>query len=334
MPFVENVLQYSSVAFVGMDKNSGKTEAMNYFLQKASKYNKSIALTSIGIDGEQKDQVTSTSKPEITICEGDIFLTSERFYQNRKIISEIIDLSSDSTALGRLVTAKALNKGKVLLAGPADTVTLKSHIDRLNAIGADIVVVDGALSRLSIASPTITQSLVLSTGAVVSHLIDDIVKKTSYQVDLIRIEDCETEFLNDMNNSKRGIYNITDKGLVDTEIDSVFTLKNNKSKLFEESKRIYFTGAINDSVIEFLTLQKFVDEIEIVVRDFTKVFVSPRVLAAFRRRGGRITVVNSSKLVAVCVNPISPLGYKVSSEDLCDRLSQTIGQDVYDVKKL
>ena len=334
MPFVENILQYSSVAFVGMDKNSGKTEAMNYFLQKASKYNKTIALTSIGIDGEQKDQVTFTAKPEITIYQGDIFLTCEAFYHKREIVSEIIDLSNDTTALGRLVTARALNEGKVMLAGPADTINLKCHIDRLNKIGADIVVVDGALSRLSIASPTITQSLVLSTGAVVSHLIDDIVKKTAYQVELIRIGDCQTGFVHEMNNSKRGIYNLTEEGLVDTNIDSVFTIKNNKSELFETSKRIFFTGAINDAVVEFFTLQKFVAEIEIIVRDFTKVFVTPKVLAAFKRRGGKISVVNNSKLVAVCVNPISPLGYKLSSEDLCDKLSQAIGQSVYDVKKI
>ncbi len=334
MPFVDDILKCRSVAFVGIDKNSGKTEAMNYFLQRASLSNKTLAVTSIGIDGEQKDQVTQTEKPEITLCNGTYFLTCEAFYKMRKLHSEIYDVSHESTALGRLVTAKVLDSGKIMLAGPADTISLKKHISRLQGYDVDTVVVDGALSRVTIASPTITESLVFSTGAVVSNRIDDIVSKSAFQIDLIRISEVVSEFSYQMNMAGRGIYNHTDEGLIYTDIDSIFTLKNQKDKLFDAGKRLFFSGVVNDTLLEFLSLQPFVSEIEVVVRDFTKLFLSKRIYDMFLRKGGKISVVNSSKLMAVCVNPISPLGYKVSSEKLCAELSQAIGQSVYDVKTI
>ena len=334
MPFVDSVFKYGSIAFVGMDKNCGKTETMNYFLQGATSYNKNIAVTSIGIDGEQKDQVTATAKPEITLYEGDMFLTCEAFYKSRRLVSEILDISDHSTALGRLVTARVLQTGKVMLAGPADTYNLRKDIAKLKRFGAELVVVDGALSRLSIASPTVTDALILSTGAVVAPTIDGIVKKTAYQVELIRIPEINTPFVGDMNNAERGIYCLTEQGLVDSGVDSVFTIGNNIDRLFANGYTIFFSGALNDTVVESFTIQPFVDKIEIVVRDFTKIFVTDKVLNNFLKRGGRIKVVSSSKLLAVSVNPVSVKGYSVSSEDLCDALSQRISQDVYDVRRL
>lgn len=334
MPFVNSVFSYSSVAFIGMDKNCGKTETMNYFLQKASSYDKIIAVTSIGIDGELKDQVTLTPKPEITLECGNLFLTCEVFYNKRRLMSEILDISTETTALGRLITARVLERGKVMLAGPSDTFTLKKHISKLKELGADLVVVDGALSRVSIASPTVTDSLVLSTGAVVSHKIDDIVKKSAYQIELICLPICENSFVKEMNDADRGIYSVTDLGLENTGIDSVFMIKNNVDKLFSKSKRLFFSGVLNDDVMEFIIIQSFVNDIEIIVRDFTKIFVTNKVLNLFLRRGGKLSVLNRSNLLAVCINPVSPLGYTLSSEELSFKLAEKTGQKVYDIKRL
>ena len=64
MPFIKDILRYKSISFVGMDKNAGKTETLNYVLSRLHSFNnKSVAVTSIGIDGETIDQVTKTSNP-------------------------------------------------------------------------------------------------------------------------------------------------------------------------------------------------------------------------------------------------------------------------------
>ena len=70
-----------------------------------------------------------------------------------------------------------------------------------------------------------------------------------------------------------------------------------------------------------------------MVRDFTKIFVTPQQLRLFEKVGGRLTVLQKSKLIAVTVNPTSPSGYVLDSDALCDKLSQAINLPVYDLLK-
>ena len=124
-------MKYRSLAIVGLEKNTGKTECLNYLLRQIGKMDGQFALTSIGIDGESRDQVCQTPKPEIEVPEGMIFVTSEKHYRQKRLIAEVLDISERQTALGRLVTARAMQAGKVLLSGPADTMGLKMLIGKL-----------------------------------------------------------------------------------------------------------------------------------------------------------------------------------------------------------
>ena len=70
-----------------------------------------------------------------------------------------------------------------------------------------------------------------------------------------------------------------------------------------------------------------------MVRDFTKIFVSPQQFRLFIKSGGRLTVLQRSKLIAVTVNPTSPSGYVLDSDTLCGKLSEAIQLPVYDLLK-
>jgi hypothetical protein len=45
-------------------------------------------------------------------------------------------------------------------------------------------------------------------------------------------------------------------------------------------------------------------------------------------------VLLKAKLLAVCVNPVSPEGITLNSEKLCAAMNESLGIPVYDVKKL
>ena len=147
MGFVTNISDFGSLAIVGLEKNTGKTECLNYILGQLGGQAERFALTSVGIDGESRDQVCQTAKPEIEIPEGMIFVTSEKHYREKRLAAEVLDVSLERTALGRLITARARMSGKLLLSGPSDTAGLKALIDRLKARGVGTTIVDGALSR-------------------------------------------------------------------------------------------------------------------------------------------------------------------------------------------
>ena len=166
--FIEDILRHRSVAIVGLAKNTGKTECLNYILRHVKDAGRRVALTSIGIDGESLDQVSQTPKPEIKVYEDMVFVTSEKHYREKRLIAEVMDISTEQTSLGRLVTARAVSPGKVLLSGPAKAESARRLIEGMRRHSVDTTIVDGALSRLSIGSPTVTDAMILATGAALS----------------------------------------------------------------------------------------------------------------------------------------------------------------------
>ena len=65
MPFIANIAQLKSLAIVGTAKNVGKTESLNYILGALRERHPELqlALTSIGIDGELRNQRCETLIP-------------------------------------------------------------------------------------------------------------------------------------------------------------------------------------------------------------------------------------------------------------------------------
>ena len=139
---IDRIASYDSVAIVGLAKNAGKTECLNYILRGLHDCGLTPAVTSIGVDGEQTDAVSHTRKPEITLFEETVFVTSESFYRSRGVTSEVLGIGTRATALGRLVTARVKTHGKVILAGPPDTASLRRLIADLGAYSPDVTLVE------------------------------------------------------------------------------------------------------------------------------------------------------------------------------------------------
>lgn len=335
MPFIAEIWKHSSLSIVGLEKNTGKTECLNYILNRIKNSEKVIALTSIGIDGEGIDQVTHTHKPEIEVFEGMLFATSEKHYAGKLLAAEILDITKKRTSLGRLVIAKAKSDGKVLLSGPADTIWLQSLIAELQQLGSDLVLVDGALSRLSLASPAITDAMVLATGAALSANIPELVRKTTFVYTLINLPQVESEVKNKLETAEKGVWAIDNNyDLYDLNISSAFSINTNNANLLSHGTRLFVAGAVGDKLINFLRMQKQIKNIEVIVKDFSKLFISPEAYNMFIRKGGKIKVLQQPKLLAICVNPVAPNGQQLSSQELIKALQANVSVPIYDVRQL
>lgn len=335
MPFIDKLFNYRSLSIVGLEKNSGKTECLNYILNRIPSNKYKIAVSSIGIDGESLDQVTKTHKPEIILKEGIYFTTSEKHYKQKRVSSEVLDISNHSTSLGRLITAKTLSKGKVLLSGPASSSIFSKWITQQHQrYNVDLCIVDGALSRLSIASPAVSESMILTTGAAVSINMNELINKTSFVVDLINLPVVEELNINKAIKLDSGIYFLEKDGsLTESNINSAFSSDFLEKEYDSNFKAIYLTGALTDRFLNRYMLQDRYNQKAIIVKDFTKIFVNYNTYSRFVQKGGVIKVLRRSNLIAVCINPISPNGYKLNSETLCNRLSEKILLPVYNVVK-
>ncbi len=333
LPFINDILRYDSLSIVGLEKNTGKTECLKYVLDRLPVQTKRIAVTSIGIDGETVDQVTRTQKPEIVLREGLYFGTSETHYRQRRLVSELIDVSDENTSLGRVVTARALTGGKILLSGPSSASSLRRWMGDMRRLGIDLVIIDGALSRMSSASPAVSQSMILATGAAYSANINTLVSKTAHVVDLVNLELTSEKNRDTLSLLDKGLWFIDKQGELHT-LDTMTSLsKDIHFQGMEDCETLYVAGALVDGFLEKVRKNKNLKQVELVVRDFTKIFVTPQQFRLFIKAGGRISVLQKSKLIAVTVNPTSPSGYVLDSDTLCARLSEAIRLPVYDLIK-
>ncbi len=338
MPFIEELIKYKSCSIVGLEKNTGKTECFNYVMQRLPLDKIRVAVSSIGIDGETTDQVTKTAKPEIFLREGVYFGTSEKHYLTKLLTSELLEISDENTSLGNIVIGKALTPGKLLLSGPSSTNGLRRWMNEMRKYDIDLTIIDGALSRLSLASPAVSESMILATGAAYSANINTLVQKTAFVVQMINLELTSQENYDTFIDINNGVWAIDadndfGKKLVDLKVASSLSININTDGL-KKCKTLYVSGALTDNFLNHIRQNKIFNETEIVVRDFTKIFLTPMTYNTFVNGKRKITVLQKSKLIAVCVNPTSPNGIVLDSEKLCKTLSEAINLPVYDLKKV
>lgn len=333
MPFVKNVVAHKSVSVIGLEKNTGKTETLNYVLKRLKTTKKQIAITSIGLDGERVDNVTHSQKPEIIVSKGVIFVTSEKHFFEKQLTAEILDVSNHRTAMGRLVTARALSEGKVILSGPSDTVSVKRLISSLERWNVDTTIVDGALSRLSLASPAVTDAMILATGAALSANIPQLVRKTHFVKQLIELESVDIALSVQLQQLKNGIWAIDKENKIhDLDIQSVFMIDKSKRDIFEFGTRLYAAGAVSDKLINCLCTHK--KPVELIIHDFSKVFASQLNFNLFIQGGNTMKSLFKNKLIAVTINPLAPNGLMLNTETLQKALEETLNIPVYDVMEL
>ncbi len=191
VPNIFDMIQkYDSISIIGMNKNVGKTTTLNHILREA-RGRISLGLTSIGRDGEELDRVTATEKPKIYIEEGTIIATAKQCLLNSDITREILKTTGFNTPMGEIIICRALSDGYVDLGGPSVNSYMVEICDELKRFGSELVIVDGALSRKTFASPSITNATILSTGAALSRSMLKVIEETSHTVKLLSLENEE-----------------------------------------------------------------------------------------------------------------------------------------------
>ena len=66
------------ISIVGLAKNTGKTETLNYLTKNLYENNLKMGLISYGRDGEDIDLITGKKKPTVNVYPGSFFVTSSR----------------------------------------------------------------------------------------------------------------------------------------------------------------------------------------------------------------------------------------------------------------
>lgn len=326
----------SCVAIIGMEKNAGKTTVLNHLL--ADDRRCISAVTSIGYDGEDVDQVTGTDKPSIYVGCGTLVATASNLLGQCDFTRELLGFTGFHTPMGEVLVLRALSDGYAQIAGPSTTAQMGMLIQMLQKYGATRTFIDGAAARKSTAAISSSDACILATGASFSHDIEHIVSQTKHYVSLLTLPTTDNEALRhsalataisahntclllDQNGQ---LINSSDS-LAETSADLI------AAKL-AEVKSLVFTGAVTQKLIQrLLAKAKKLVGLQIIAEDGTRFMLPDAQIQELQQRGATMFVRRSVNLLAVTVNPVSPAGFTLDSHHLCERLRQSINMPVFDI---
>lgn len=331
----ELIRPYRSVSIIGMCKNAGKTTVLNQIIREATGSGRVLALTSIGRDGEDKDLVTGTQKPGIHVAQGTLIATaSELILRHCDVTREILDTTGISTPMGDVILLRARSDGSIQLAGPSMTGQLARLREDLFRFGADMVLIDGALSRKTLCSRQVTEATILCTGASYHKSMDTVVEDTAYQCEILTLpetEDPELRCLTEFPDDFRGTVILGEEGpwTVPAGLSVEDALRQREAT---GARAIFFGGALSDFLMRPLLMSSApLKGLTFAVRDSSKLLLKRESFQKLLRRGVRLQVLHSVNLVALTVNPFSAYGFHFPKDALLARMESRTSLPVIDV---
>ena len=87
---VDCITEYETIAVTGLCKNAGKTTAVNNIVDELHNDFR-LGLTSIGYDGEEKDEITLLEKPRIMVYKGMVAATCEQCLEKSDISHTLLE---------------------------------------------------------------------------------------------------------------------------------------------------------------------------------------------------------------------------------------------------
>jgi hypothetical protein len=353
------------LALVGLAKNTGKTEALASLLSELRAEGRCVGVTSVGRDGEERDVIDSRiSKPRVDLPAGSLVATTDGLLRASAIPHELLEETDVRTPLGRVLIARLTAAGAIEVAGPSAAADVRASADAMLVHGAEQVLIDGAIDRRAASSPEIVDGLVVSTGAVLSHDIQEVVLQTKDAVDLVRLPRVEAaseigQLLRELSaaragDERRGAYapspgmradDARTSFLVGEDLEPVplpprFVLTGDAEQIAEAldanpaARWLLVAGALPDRFLRSLLhpVHHRRRELVLVVSDPTKVFLWKRGPEWYRRQGVQLQTLERVELQALTVNPLAPQSHRFDSGRLRALLREHIADvPIFDV---
>lgn len=333
----ELIRGYKSLSIIGMCKNAGKTTAMNRLIRELTGNGQTIALTSIGRDGESSDLVTGTKKPGIWVAEGTMVATASDLLRFCDFTKEILDTTGVSTPMGEVVILKARSDGNVQIAGPSITDQLARLSQQFVRLGADMTIIDGAISRKTLCSRKVTEATILCTGASYNKNIEVVLRDTQHTCRLLTLPEVEDQAV--WQAVEANAKNPRAIILIGPEHANALTLGVSiedglRKPENKDARYIFLGGAMSDGQMRPLLMSNApLKGKTFVVRDSSKLLISADTYEKIMIRGAKIQVLESVNLVAVTINPFSAYGYNLDKDELMQRMQALVDVPVINVEE-
>ena len=314
----EGITAYGYVA------NVTSEEEMNALLEELG--DETLAVTSVGRDGERTDVVTGTEKPEIWVRAGTLFATATGMLPLCDVTLETVGLTDVSTPLGRVAVFRALSDGYVQIAGPSAVGQLYPLTEEFFRLGARRVFIDGAAGRKSLAAAGEGGCAILCVGASMEGGAERIAAETAHVCTLFSAPKLPFPPRRDV----RFALCTPEGETLPLELDHA-----SGAPLWNRLPRtpcvLWCAGGVTNDIVRALTGRGA--PITLASADATRFLFDRSVGERFFRQGGALAVEKELTIAAVCANPWSAYGKHLERETLLAALRQAVSVHVVDVKE-
>lgn len=303
----------STLSVMGMTKNTGKTVCLNHLLEQANADSVALGITSIGRDGEDRDQVFSIPKPPVLVWPGCLVATARDTLLRANVRYKTIGATDIESPMGEIVIIKSLDHGEMEIAGASRSHDQHKVIGLLKQSGADMVILDGALGRSHHASPALADGVVLSTGAAIGGGIGDVIRKTRDRLAILGIAQADgplvTQVQSVFTQGGVGIWNRQAECVFEARIATLNAADRLLELRAEPMSVIAVSGAVGRSLWQAVNILLALNPgLTLVVADGTKLFIDAIELAVFAKNGGQLLAHRRIRMAGISLNPFSPFG--------------------------
>jgi hypothetical protein len=346
MQLSELIAPARRLALVGLAKNTGKTETLAALLRELQQRGRRVGVTSVGRDGEERDVIDiRIEKPRVELCAGSLVATTDALLRAGAIPHELVLETGVRTPLGRVLIARLLTRGTIEVAGPSAAADVREVCDAMLAHGAQQVLIDGAIDRRAASSPSVSDGLVMSTGAALHEEIELLVARTREAVELVRLPELREPRVRELAAANTGSVLIGADGEEPLALHPRFVLTSTAPDIAQllrarpRASHLLVRGALCEPFLaELLSARALapvggLEPLRLVVADATKVFLTDHGVGWYARQGLTIEVLAGIDLRAITVNPVAPHSHSFDSPRLRAMLEEAIpGVPILDVR--
>jgi hypothetical protein len=325
--------KYKTLSVVGMAKNAGKTTTLNYLIEEATDEGISLGVTSTGRDGEGVDVVTGTDKPKVYLYPGTLVSVPTSLFEYASAGLEILRMTKYHTSIGPAMICRVVDSGYVQIAGPVLTSEQMSLSSDMLELGAEMILIDGAIDRRSIASPETSDAIILATGAVLSRSMQKVAEETAHLAGLYSLSEIDDEQMKKRFSQSDKITVLDKEKAHELDIKTALAASSIIDEAIgEDTEYVYIPGALTNSVIVNIHPRKL-KQVTFVLKDPTKIFLNSNDWQQLRKKGFNAKVLKKINIAAISVNPVSPQGYSFEHQKLLAIMEKAIpGIRIIDVK--
>lgn len=304
---------------MGMSKNTGKTVTLNHLLAQATNAGMAVGVSSIGRDGEDRDQVFFIPKPAILVWPGMLVATASATLARAKVRYQRLASTGSASAMGEIVIVKVLDYGAMEIAGACHGSDQRKVISQLQQCGAALVLLDGALGRSHHASPAMADGVILATGAALGGAMADVLRKTRDRLAILGIapadEATQARCAPLFARGGVALWNRRGELLLHSPVATLNAAATLLQHADVELATIALSGAVGRVLWQALRiLATRHPGLTVVVADGSKLFIDSADLLAFQKLGARLLAWRGINIVGITLNPCSPLGTSFAAE--------------------